>query len=123
MERLPNDVEFKAEEGGVILSLNDNGEEATYSAVELVAMVLSSAQVCFRAFVFGDKKATTTTIIELQKKSWTTATTTNDKIYRARRLSHFVSVAVGCWIPTGCTFACWERQVVDSVQFCSTVIF
>lgn len=46
MSRLPNDVQFKAEEGGVVLSLNDNGAEAEYSAVELVAMILSSAQVC-----------------------------------------------------------------------------
>lgn len=45
MKSLPNDVDFKAEEGGVVLSLNDNGDEAAYSAVELVAMVLSSAQV------------------------------------------------------------------------------
>lgn len=46
MSRLPNDADFKAEEGGVMLSLNDNGAEAEYSAVELVAMILSSAQVC-----------------------------------------------------------------------------
>lgn len=45
MSRLPNDADFKADEGGVVLSLNDNGAEAEYSAVELVAMVLSSAQV------------------------------------------------------------------------------
>lgn len=45
MSRLPNDVQFKADEGGVVLSLNDNGAEAEYSAVELVAMILSSAQV------------------------------------------------------------------------------
>lgn len=29
-----------------MLSLNDNGAEAEYSAAELVAMILSSAQVC-----------------------------------------------------------------------------
>lgn len=46
LARLPNDVGFKAEEGGVVLSVNDNGTEAEYSAVELVAMILSSAQVC-----------------------------------------------------------------------------
>lgn len=45
LSRLPNDVGFKADEGGVMLSLNDNGAEAEYSAVELVAMILSSAQV------------------------------------------------------------------------------
>lgn len=45
LSRLPNDAEFKAEEGGVVLSLNDNGAEAEYNAVELVAMILSSAQV------------------------------------------------------------------------------
>ncbi|CAB1098258.1 HSP70 [Ectocarpus sp. CCAP 1310/34] len=44
LSRLPNDVGFKADEGGVVLSLNDNGAEAEYSAVELVAMILSSAQ-------------------------------------------------------------------------------
>ena len=47
MARLPNDVEFRAEEGGVVLNLDDAGEKADYSAVELVAMVLSSAQVCW----------------------------------------------------------------------------
>lgn len=45
LSRLPNDVGFKADEGGMMLSLNDNGAEAEYSAVELVAMILSSAQV------------------------------------------------------------------------------
>lgn len=52
LSRLPNDVEFRSEEGGAVLTVTDNGEEATYSAVELVAMVLGSAQVAF-AFPFG----------------------------------------------------------------------
>lgn len=47
MARLPNDIEFRPEEGGVVLNLDDAGEKADYSAVELVAMVLSSAQVCW----------------------------------------------------------------------------
>lgn len=45
MERLPNDLSFRPEEGGVTISLVDKGEEASYSALELVAMILSSAQV------------------------------------------------------------------------------
>lgn len=45
LETLPNDVDFKEEEGGVVLALNDNGQQAEYSALELTAMVLSSAQV------------------------------------------------------------------------------
>lgn len=45
LERLPNDMSFMEEAGGVTVSLTDNGEEISYSALELVAMVLSSAQV------------------------------------------------------------------------------
>lgn len=52
LSRLPNDVDFRMEEGGAVLTVADNGGEATYSAVELVAMVLGSAQVAFD-FTFG----------------------------------------------------------------------
>lgn len=45
LKSLPNDVEFKGEEGGVVVNLQDNGQDLSFSAVELVAMVLSSAQV------------------------------------------------------------------------------
>lgn len=45
LKSLPNDVEFKGEEGGVVVNLHDNGQDLSFSAVELVAMVLSSAQV------------------------------------------------------------------------------
>eukprot|EP00904_Undaria_pinnatifida_P004668 jgi/Undpi1/14201/HiC_scaffold_9.g03850.m1 len=55
MARLPNDVEFRAEEGGVVLNLDDAGEKADYSAVELVAMVLSSAQEMTDMFGYGVK--------------------------------------------------------------------
>lgn len=52
LKNLPNDVEFKGEEGGVVLNLQDNGQDLTFSAVELVAMVLSSAQVKINAIKF-----------------------------------------------------------------------
>ncbi|CAM9929756.1 unnamed protein product [Pylaiella littoralis] len=55
LSRLPNDVGFKADEGGVVLSLNDNGAEAEYSAAELVAMVLSSAQEMTSMFGYSVK--------------------------------------------------------------------
>lgn len=45
LEHLPNDFSFVQEEGGVRVTLTDNGEEVSYSAMELIAMVLSSAQV------------------------------------------------------------------------------
>ncbi|CAN0320483.1 unnamed protein product, partial [Hapterophycus canaliculatus] len=60
MSRLPNDVQFKAEEGGVVLSLNDNGAKAEYSAVELVAMILSSAQEMTDMFGYSVKDAVIT---------------------------------------------------------------
>ncbi|CAM9469770.1 unnamed protein product [Ascophyllum nodosum] len=55
LSRLPNDVDFRADEGGVVLTLTDNGLETDYSAVELVAMVLSSAQEMTEMFGYSVK--------------------------------------------------------------------
>eukprot|EP00903_Cladosiphon_okamuranus_P014439 g13397.t1 len=60
LSRLPNDAGFKAEKGGVMLSVNDNGAEAEYSAVELVAMILSSAQEMTEMFGYSVKDAVIT---------------------------------------------------------------
>lgn len=54
LKHLPNDISFVQQSGGATVTLTDNGEEASFSALELVAMVLSSAQVrLHHSVVFG----------------------------------------------------------------------